>query len=190
MMKGSHYNLGRAAVLVICMLGAVHAQESAGAWLDVPFIKQEKNGCGSASIAMVMQYWSKQQGLAAGDSADAVQIQRKLYVPGTDGIFASAMESYLTEHRFRTFTFRGDWELLQQHVKKGRPLIAALQPSGSGSPLHYVVVVGIDPEKDLLLLNDPAQRKLLKQDRSAFEEQWNGTGNWTLLAVPQPNDSR
>jgi len=27
-------------------------------WLDVPFVKQEKDGCGAASIAMVMQYGS------------------------------------------------------------------------------------------------------------------------------------
>ena len=34
-----------------------------GVWLDVPFVKQEKNGCGAASIAMVMQFWQRQQGL-------------------------------------------------------------------------------------------------------------------------------
>ena len=37
----------------------------AGVWLDVPFVKQEKDGCGAASIAMVMQYWQAQQGQPA-----------------------------------------------------------------------------------------------------------------------------
>jgi uncharacterized protein YvpB len=154
-------------------------------WLDVPFVKQEKNGCGSASIAMVMQYWHKQQGRSSGDSAQAAQIHQALYVPGADGIYASAMERYFQEHEFGTFSFRGDWEVLKQHLQKGRPLIAALKPSGSNGSLHYVVVVGLDPEKDLLLLNDPWQRKLLKQDRPAFEKQWSATGQWTLLALPQ-----
>jgi uncharacterized protein YvpB len=99
------------------------------------------------------------------------------------------MESYFQEHEFRTFSFRGDWEVLQQHLQKGRPLIAALKPSGSDSSLHYVVVVGVDPEQKLLFLNDPARRKLLKQDRSDFEEQWSATGKWTLLALPQPAGS-
>jgi hypothetical protein len=36
------------------------------------------------------------------------------------------------------------------------------------------------------LLNDPARRKLLKQDRSDFEKEWSATGQWTLLALPQP----
>jgi uncharacterized protein YvpB len=99
------------------------------------------------------------------------------------------MEYYFQKHEFRTFSFRGDWELLEQHLQKGRPLIAALKPSGSDSSLHYVVVVGLDPKQNFLLLNDPARRKLLKQDRSDFEKQWSATGEWTLLAVPQPAGS-
>ena len=177
----------RSVVLLICICGSVCAAQSTVAWLDVPFVKQEENGCGSASIAMVMQYWHKQQGRSLSDSAQATNIHRDLYVPGSDGIYASAMERYFQDHAFRTFSFRGDWEILKQHLQKGRPLIAALK--ASTGPLHYVVVVGVDPEQDLLLLNDPARRKLLKQDRSEFEKQWSATDHWTLLALPQPAGS-
>jgi hypothetical protein len=59
-----------------------------------------------------------------------------------------------------------------------------LKPS-AGAPLHYVVVVGLDVEHSLVLLNDPAERKLLKQDLASFEKEWKGAGYWTLLAVPQ-----
>ena len=180
------YNLARSVVLLTCICGVPSTAVSQGAWLDVPFVKQEKNGCGSASIAMVMQYWQKQQGRSSNDSSHATQIQRALYVPGSDGIYASAMEGYFQEHAFHTFSFRGDLELLEQHLQKGRPLIVALKPSGSNSPLHYVVVVGMDSKQKLVLLNDPARRKLLKQDRSGFEKQWSANGNWTLLALPQP----
>ena len=116
--------------MFVCSCGVLSAAVSTGWWLDVPFVKQEKNGCGAASIAMVMQYWLKQQGRSASDSAEATQIQRALYVPSADGIYASAMERYFQEHGFRTFSFRGDWEDLQQHLQKGRPLIVALKPSG------------------------------------------------------------
>lgn len=176
----------RSVVFVICAYALVGAQVPEAAWLDVPFIKQERHGCGSASIAMVMQYWENQQGRSSGESSQANRIHQTLYVPGAEGIFASAMERYFQEHEFRTFSFRGDWEILGQHLRKGRPLIAALKPSGSSNSLHYVVVVGLDPEEDLLLLNDPWQRKLLKQDRTDFEKQWSATGQWTLLALPQP----
>ena len=95
-------SLTRSVVFVICACAFVGAQEPEGGWLDVPFIKQEKNGCGSASIAMVMQYWEKQQGRSSGDSSQATRIHQALYVPGADGIFASAMERYFQEHEFRT----------------------------------------------------------------------------------------
>ena len=79
----------------------------------------------------------------------------------------------------------GLWGDLQQHLERGRPLIVALQPSGHNMPLHYVVVAGLEGTDGLVLLNDPAQRKLLKQDRVSFEKEWKAAGNWTLLAVPQ-----
>src|SRR5258708_6623265 len=33
-------------------------QERAGIWLDVPYVKQSEDGCGSASISMLLQYWN------------------------------------------------------------------------------------------------------------------------------------
>lgn len=155
-------------------------------WLDVPFVKQPNEGCGAASIAMVMQYWLKEQRPLALESINVEGIQRALYVPGTRGIYASAMERYFKQNGFRTFSFRGEWKDLLQHLKKGRPLIVALKPPGFDRPLHYVVVAGMDWENQIVLVNDPAQRKLLKHDRSAFEKQWSATGKWTLLALPLP----
>jgi hypothetical protein len=41
---------------VLCTAG------ESSVWLDIPFVKQQKNGCGAASIAMVMGYWQGQPG--------------------------------------------------------------------------------------------------------------------------------
>ena len=177
--------LARLLVLFVCVCGVLSAAVSSGVWLDVPFVKQEKNGCGAASIAMVMQYWLKQQGRSS-ESADATQIHHTLYISDADGVYASAMERYFQEHQFRAFSFRGEWDDLRQHLQKGRPLIVAVKPSGGDGSLHYVVVAGLDSDQGILMLNDPARRKLLKQDRASFEKQWSATGRWTLLALPQP----
>jgi ABC-type bacteriocin/lantibiotic exporter with double-glycine peptidase domain len=171
--------------LMLCLCDLVGAAEPSGVWLDVPFVKQEKNGCGAASIAMVMQYWMLQQVRTQIPSADAVQIQRTLYSGHAHGIYASDLERYLRQQGFRTFAFRGEWTDLKQQLEKGRPLIVALKPASGNIPLHYVVIAGIDWEQGLIMVNDPAQRKLLKQDRSSFEREWNAAGKWTLLAVPQ-----
>jgi ABC-type bacteriocin/lantibiotic exporter with double-glycine peptidase domain len=169
---------------VVGVCGIFIAADPGGMWLDVPFIKQEKDGCGAASIAMVMQYWLRQEGRSVGNDADAEHIQHTLYSPDAHGIYASQMERYFRDHGFRTFAISGDWADLRQHLAKGRPLIVALKPSGR-APLHYVVIAGLDSQSNLVLMNDPAQRKLLKQERASFEREWSAAGKWTLLAVPQ-----
>lgn len=177
------FRFGTLAGLVLC--GIFAAAEVRGAWLDVPFVKQPKNGCGAAALSMVMQYWAAQQHRPPEKSAELDRIQDAAYSREARGILASEMQRYLLQHGFQAFAFPGTWNDLQQHLEKGRPLIVALQPSGRGLPLHYVVVAGIEPGQDRVLLNDPAQRKLLAQDRASFEKQWKGARNWTLLAVPR-----
>lgn len=173
--------------MMLCLCGVVLCAQNSGVWLDVPFIKQEKNGCGAASIAMVMQYWQRQQsqGPTPATEADAEAIQRALYSEKDHGIRASDMERYLQQHGFRTFAFPGGWDDLRRHLEKGRPLIVALKPMPSDHVLHYVVVAGVDTSQSVVLVNDAAQRKLLKEDRHSFEREWKAVGNWTLLAVPQ-----
>src|SRR5215469_6064116 len=165
--------------LSLCLCGVLLAAEKPGVWLDVPFVKQEKDGCGAASIAMVMQYWQRQQAKSEA-SADPAAIQRLLYSKEAHGIRASDLERYLQEHGFRTFAFQGNWDELKNHLEKGRPLIVALRPAEHNADLHYVVVAGLDWEQHIVMVNDPAQRKLLKQDWSAFEKQWSAVGKWTL----------
>lgn len=172
-------------LLTAKLSGATMAAATPGVWLDVPFIKQEKDGCGAASIAMVMQYWFKQKAQPIDASADAAEIQHSLFSSQEHGIRASDMERYFQQHGFQTFIFAGKWDDLKQHLEKGRPLIVALKPSALETSLHYVVVVGADSEAGIVYLNDAAERKLLKQDRSTFEKQWSAVGKWTLLALPK-----
>lgn len=180
MLHGSPQRL----VILVCLCGAAFAQ-STGVWLDVPFVQQEKDGCGAAVIAMLMEYWHKQQPRPDDPKIDPVEIQRSLYSRKAHGIYSSDLEHYLQQQGFRTFTIRGDWELLRRHLEKGRPLIVALKPVKGESSLHYVIVTGMDWRSNLLLINDPAQRKLLKIERGAFENEWRAVRCWTLLAVPR-----
>jgi predicted double-glycine peptidase len=172
------------ALLVVLMSGALAA--GAGLWLDVPFVRQQADGCGSACISMVMQYWMRSKDAAVPPAADAGRIQQALYRPQAKGIYASDMERYFRENGFRVVAFRGTLEDLQNHLAKGRPLIVCLKDSGKSGPRHYVVVVGLEIQDGTILVNDPAERKLLKMDLRNFETRWRPMHNWTLLAVPEP----
>jgi ABC-type bacteriocin/lantibiotic exporter with double-glycine peptidase domain len=147
-------------------------------------VKQEKNGCGAASIAMIMQYWQR-QGFPA--PPDVESIQRTLYSRRARGIYASDLVLYLRQHGFSTFAIHGKWSDLKHHLEKGRPLIVAL--NSGGSDLHFVVVAGMDPQQEIVLKHDSARRKLIQQRRPDFERAWKVTDNWTLLAVPEHHQS-
>lgn len=176
--------LARTLGVVLILGQVVLASDARGIWLDIPFVKQEKNACGAAAVAMVMQYWTQKQGHAIAPAAEAENIESALYSRQAHGIYNSAIENYFRQHNFQTFAINGQWSDLRQHLQKGRPLIVMLKPQHQAS-LHYVVVAGLDSGENIVLLNDPAQRKLLKVDRSSFEKSWKAAGNWTLLALPQ-----
>jgi ABC-type bacteriocin/lantibiotic exporter with double-glycine peptidase domain len=153
--------------------------------LDVPYIAQEKNGCGAASIAMIMGYWHRQ--LGESRTPDVQTIYRALYSPDARGVYASDMQRYFRAHGFRTFAFKGEWIDLTHHLQKGRPLIVALKPGRND--LHYVVAMGFDGPNDLVMTHDPAAGKLVRQRRTEFENQWRGADNWSLLALPESQSS-
>src|SRR5882672_2895123 len=85
-------------------------QEKAGVWLDVPFVKQSEDGCGSAAISMVLQYWNAHGVRIDSQRADAALIQKQLYSPKARRIYASDMEGYLKESGFRVFLLDGEWK--------------------------------------------------------------------------------
>ena len=177
-------------LLIACLVASsvLFAQESdkdkAGIWLDVPFVKQTVEGCGSASIAMLLQYWSAHGTQIAPEREDADAIQKQLYSRKGHGIYASDLERYLRESGFRVFALRGAWSDLREHLSEGRPLILSIEPGGSHAPLHYVVATGMDWQREAVFVNDPARGKLLRIERAEFEKEWQATKNYLLLAVP------
>lgn len=146
---------------------------------------------------MLIGYWTEQEGLAGGFSEgtpaqreqtvaerDVYIIQRELSPRRGHGVAAKAMKTYLEQHGYITFTLNGDWGDLEREIGKGRPLIAAIRPKDDPQ-VHYVVIDGVDPARSQVTMNDPAERKLLTEERVEFEKDWSATHNWLLLALPE-----
>lgn len=171
--------------VVTWLLGcaAMLAQTPAAMWIDVPFVAQPREGCGAASLSMLMQYWAAKAGSPSSDESDVAHIQQLLYSKKEHGIPAEKMGAYLRRHGFQAFAFPGKWSDITEQIAKGRPLIVALRPEGQ-TELHYVVIDGVDTEQGLVTMNDPAERKMMREERRQFEREWSATHNWTLLAVP------
>jgi len=174
--------------LVAIGLAPMLAAQVPALWIDVPYVAQTRDGCGSATISMVLQYWAKKERQPASSLADPLKIQSELYSPKDHGITTTSMEDYFRKSGYRVFVFQGEWNDLAHHIQLGRPLIVGLQASGPIEPLHYVVVVGIDVARGFVFINDPAQAKMLRVSRQGFESEWSHTHNWTLLALPAPRE--
>ena len=160
-------------------------QESAGVWLDVPFVKQTEDGCGSAAISMLFGYWNAHGMSIDPNRADAALIQARLYSRKARGIYASGMERYFKESGFRVFLLEGEWKDLLEQLKQGRPLVVSLGPGNPKAPRHYVVVTGIDWRSGAVFIHDPARGKLLRIEREEFEKEWRPSRHWMLLALPE-----
>lgn len=186
-----------AAALAACTLaaGASAAGESSGSpppasgsaqssptpSLTVPFFRQQKNGCGAASVAMVAHYWSPQSAPAPEAVYDRlIDAERK-------GILLAHMKSYFEELGFQAFTLKAQWTDLHAHLAKGRPIIVGLR-EGSRRRLHFAVLTGIEDEH--VWLNDPTRKQTSRTGRARFEKQWAGADRWILLATPRASAAR
>jgi len=168
--------------LIVLALACASAGTAAGkAPLDVPFFKQEKNGCGAASVAMVANYWGARLAKAPGAILPPKQVYEQLYTPALLGISLADMKRYLEELGYNAFTFRGEWTDLNGHLSKGRPIIVALK-NGHSERLHFAVLVGT--EGDYVWLNDPTRKQPNRIKQSDFEKQWTSADRWLLLAAP------
>jgi len=100
----------------LCLCGFVFAA-TPGVWLDVPFIKQEKE-LRRCQHRHVMQYWRKRQAKEGDAAADAVAIQRILYSKKITAL-ALPMWSITSSKTVSDFAFAGKWDDLKQHLERG-----------------------------------------------------------------------
>jgi len=175
-----------AAVLLLLFVAMPAFPESL--WINVPFVRQPRDGCGAASVAMVMQYWAGQEHRPVTTTEEVESIQKRVFSSRLHGATPAALEGYLHDHGYLTFAVKGSWQELDEEIRKGRPLIVALRPAAQRA-LHYVVIDGIDTKRGLVMMNDPELRKLLPEGRKQFEKEWGATHNWMLLAVPRQANS-
>lgn len=167
-------------VLGVSLLAALAASAATIPKLEIPFHRQQKNGCGAASVAMVMDYWRTID--ATTDSAGPTprEVYAALYQPDLNGIPLAEMKRYVESHGLRAFTLRGARADLLEHLAKGRPLIVATRGS-TRKPIHFVVVTGLDD--DSVWLNDPTRKRPHRMKLAKFEKHWALAEQWMLLAV-------
>jgi predicted double-glycine peptidase len=164
----------------VCAIGLLAAAwvQLAAEPLAVPFFRQQKNGCGAATVAMVAHYWGSR---TTESLPSPQQIYDALYIAERKSIRLADMRQYLESLGFTAFTLRGKWQDLDVHIGRERPVIVALKP-GRRKNIHFAVLTGVDSE--YVWLNDPTRKKPSRMKRADFDQQWQTADRWLLLAAP------
>jgi predicted double-glycine peptidase len=168
----------RLAVVLVCALAA---PAIAADPLQVPFFRQQKNGCGAAAVAMVVHYWRGVVPRPDRETPSPEAVYQALYQPERYGIPLADMRRYLDELGFRAFALRAQWSDIEQNLAKSRPLIVGLKKKPKGR-MHFAVVVAADG--DHVWLNDPTRGSAKRVRQSEFARQWELADRWLLLATP------
>jgi ABC-type bacteriocin/lantibiotic exporter with double-glycine peptidase domain len=134
------------------------------------------NLCGLAVLGMVTSYY--QQSIP-GSEIDGLHEEADT----TDGISGASLKAVLEEAGYFVSVFPGtlDHQVsgLYRHLDLKRPLIVM---TGS-STRHYLVAVGYDETKSLIVLLDPAVGAVAVSS-TEFMREWKQANYFTLLAMP------
>ena len=146
---------------------------AAVAALDVPFVPQQKDTCGPASLAMVLAFW--------GHPGQHDALARELRAVELRGVAGSRLRDAASARGMQAWAFEGDAGHLRGMIAKGRPVIVAWDMGNKR--MHNVVVVGSD-EKGFIV-HDPAFGASRHVETELFARRWAATDHWSLLVVPR-----
>ena len=140
-----------------------------------PFYPQERYQCGPAALTTVLV----QSG--AGVSLD--EIVDKVYLPGRQGsLQVELMAAARTEGRL-PYRVDGTLAAIWTELEAGRPVLVLQNLGVAAIPSwHYAVVVGIDAERDEIVLRSGTDNRRVTPTRT-FLHTWRRGDYWGLVVL-------
>jgi ABC-type bacteriocin/lantibiotic exporter with double-glycine peptidase domain len=163
--------------LVVAAPTLLAQNDEQGVYIRVPFRRQVGLWCGTASLAMVLEYW--------GRPTDQQRLAQSLPTPAAKGLTGEELRELAREEGFFAEALAADPEFLLRQLTAGRPLILLIDAKSPSQTGHYVVVVGWDALRRQWLVHDPTLGPYRRFDDDGMRRRWGSAGGWTLLIVPK-----
>jgi predicted double-glycine peptidase len=150
----------------------------------VPFEKWlERNYCGPACLAMVLNYWDGSRSFSQRKITD------EIYDSQSQATYNSEMVLYPRVNGFKSYSFQGNLRILKDVVGKGIPVIVLTKTIKQIAKGHYRVVIGYDEDKDQIIFHDPYFGDRHAMASEDFMKVWElGKGRnqsrWMMAVVP------
>jgi tetratricopeptide (TPR) repeat protein len=150
----------------------------------VPFEKWlERNYCGPACLAMVLNYWDETRSFSQRKITD------EIYDSESQATYNSELVLYPRTKGFESYSFQGDLRILKDVVGKDIPVIVLTKTIKQIAKGHYRVVIGFDDEEDQIIFHDPYFGDRVAMTSKDFMKVWElGKGRnqsrWMMAVVP------
>ena len=150
----------------------------------VPFEKWlERNYCGPACLAMVLNYWDETRSFSQRKITDAI------YDAKSQATYNSELVLYPRTKGFESYSFQGNLRILKDVVAKDIPVIVLTKTIKQLAKGHYRVVIGFDDDADQIIFHDPYFGDRNAMASKDFMKVWElGKGRnqsrWMMAVVP------
>jgi tetratricopeptide (TPR) repeat protein len=154
---------------------------------SVPFEKWlERNYCGPACLAMVLNYWDKTRSFSQRKIAD------EIYDSESQATYNSELVLYPRTKGFESYSFQGNLLILKDLVGKDIPVIVLTKTIKQIAKGHYRVVIGFDDDENQIIFHDPYFGDRTAMTSKNFMKVWElGKGRnqsrWMMAVVPGQN---
>jgi tetratricopeptide (TPR) repeat protein len=142
---------------------------------DVPFHPQDRDQCGPASLAMVLEW--------GGLPADPETLRSEIFTPGREGSLQSDIVAAARRHGRVAYPVSALDEVLTE-LSAGHPVLV-LQNLGLSwyARWHYAVAIGYDlPARSIVLHTGRSARRTLGLE--LFERTWARGDRWAIVVLP------
>jgi len=142
----------------------------------VAFFPQDTHQCGPAALATLL--------VSAGVDTTPEQLVPEVYIPARRGSLQVEMLAAARRRGRIPWQLPADFRALRAELAAGNPVLVLQDLGALGiRRWHYAVVVGHDPEREVLVLRSGTERRHLERE-SYFLQSWQASGNWAITLTP------
>lgn len=143
---------------------------------STPFFPQEREQCGPAALATVLNFY--------GHSTTPDALRQWVYVPERGGSLQVEMLATARRHDMLAYPLAGELPALLREIAAGHPVLVLQNLGLTWLPRwHYAVVIGYDIDERRLILRSGTEFRW-KTDFGVFMHTWRRAGAWALVIIP------
>lgn len=141
----------------------------------VPFVSQEPDFCGPATLAMIFNFW--------GLRVTQEEIADEIYSPKLKGTLSIEMALYAMQKGFEADVYSATLEDLKTKIRAGFPLIVSHREKPEKELVHYLVVFGFDDDKKIIFVHS-GKKQHMTMGYQTFLTYWRLADNLTFFIRP------